>query len=149
MTNDLEHLYEKKEAICAVSGKVSGRLRYIRDDLEPLIDKGVPIKHLTRILSELGITNRENSVRRFIRNEYPDTYAKYYANAKTVIGSSAPSAGNGEVKSRPAEDDSSTRKTGQKSEGESQNTAPSSLLSELTQSMRRGQSGNSHSDIDD
>ena len=149
VTNELDHLRPHKEAICAVSGQVSGRLRYIRNDLEPLISQGVPIKHLTRLLSELGITNRKNSVRDFIKSEYPDFYTRYYAKNKVIPRNAAPSTGNGEVPVRPAEESSLTKMTSNDPASYPQKETPSSLLSELTTSMRRGQAGESHADIDD
>lgn len=81
---NLEHLLVRKDEIHRVSPWASVRLRYIRDDLAPLIDKGVPIKHLLALLAPLDITNRRETLRQFVLDEFPEEYARYYAKRATA-----------------------------------------------------------------
>lgn len=78
----IEHLLSKKKEIDEVSPWARVKLRVIKDDLEPLINKGVPIKHLIKILAPLEITKRKDTLRKFILEEFPAAYAKYYAKQK-------------------------------------------------------------------
>lgn len=78
----LEHLLSRKLEIDEVSPWARVKLRLIKDDLEPLISKGVPIKHLIRLLAPLEITERKDTLRKFILEEFPAAYAKYYAKQK-------------------------------------------------------------------
>lgn len=81
---NLNHLIPRKDEIKRVSPWSSVKLRLIRDDLAPLIARGVPIKHLLKLLAPLDITGRRETVRQFIRDEFPDDYARYYAKRVTV-----------------------------------------------------------------
>lgn len=80
----LNYLLPRKEEINGVSPWASVQLRYIRDDLKPLIERGVPINHLVSLIAPLEITSRKNTIRNFIRSEYPEYYARYYAKAGTA-----------------------------------------------------------------
>lgn len=80
----LDHLKERVDDIKAVSGKVAGQLRFIRDDLAPMIEKGLPLKYVLAQLAALGITQRLDTLRRFVRQEFPDAYVRYYAQKATA-----------------------------------------------------------------
>lgn len=80
----LDHLKERVDDIKAVSGKVAGQLRFIRDDLAPMIEKGLPLKYILAQLAALGITQRLDTLRRFVRQEFPDAYVRYYAQKATA-----------------------------------------------------------------
>lgn len=82
--DNLDHLLPRREEIRQVSPWASVQLRYIRDDLAPLIDKGVPIKHLLTLLKPLGITRRRETLRQFVLDEFPEQYARYYAKRATA-----------------------------------------------------------------
>lgn len=82
--DSLDHLLPRKGEIQRVSPWASVQLRFIRDDLAPLIDKGVPIKHLLRLLAPLEITNRRETLRQFVLDEFPEEYARYYAKRGTA-----------------------------------------------------------------
>jgi len=101
MTDEnLEHLLPRKAEINGVSSWASVKLRYIREDLAPLIEKGIPIKHLLRLLEPLEITRRRETVRQFLIDEFPEEYARYYAKKVTAerimsgddVGGSPPEA---------------------------------------------------------
>lgn len=74
----LEHLQESVDEIKSVSGKVRTQLVYIKDDLLPLLEQGVPMQYLLRELDKLGITRRRETVRCFIKEEFPDIYDLHY-----------------------------------------------------------------------
>lgn len=85
MSDDtLQHLLPRKAEINGVSTWASVKLRYIRSDLEPLIERGVPIKHLLKLLAPLGITRRRETLRQFVLSEFPAHYARYYAKRATA-----------------------------------------------------------------
>lgn len=81
---NLDHLIPRKDEISRVSPWASVQLRLIRDDLEPLIAKGVPLKHLLKLLAPLEITGRRETLRQFVRDEFPEHYARYYAKRVTA-----------------------------------------------------------------
>lgn len=82
--DSLQHLLPRKAEINAVSTWASVKLRYIRDDLAPLIERGVPIKHLLKLLAPLDITRRRETLRQFVLSEFPEHYARYYAKRATA-----------------------------------------------------------------
>lgn len=82
--DNLDYLLPRKEEIHEVSTWASVKLRFIRDDLAPFIGRGLPIKHLMRMLAPLEITNRRETVRRFVLDEFPEEYARYYAKRATA-----------------------------------------------------------------
>lgn len=82
--DSLQHLLPRKAEINGVSTWASVKLRFIRDDLEPLIARGVPIKHLLRLLAPLEITRRRETMRQFVLDEFPQHYARYYAKRATA-----------------------------------------------------------------
>lgn len=77
--DQIQHLLKRKQEIDEVSPWARVKLRVIKEDLAPLIEKGVPIKHLIRILQPLEITSRKDTLRKFIIQEFPEAYARYYA----------------------------------------------------------------------
>ena len=81
---NLDHLIPRKAELHRVSPWASVQLRLIRDDLAPLVARGVPIKHLLKLLAPLEITHRRETLRQFVRDEFPDDYARYYAKRVTV-----------------------------------------------------------------
>lgn len=81
---NLDHLIPRKAELHEVSPWASVRLRLIREDLAPFLKQGVPIKHLLKLLAPLEITCRRETLRKFIRDEFPDEYARYYAKRVTV-----------------------------------------------------------------
>lgn len=76
--DNLEHLIKRKDEISRVSTWPNVKLRIIREDIAPLIEHGVPIKHLLKLLEPLEITSRADTLRAFILAEFPEQFARYY-----------------------------------------------------------------------
>lgn len=81
---DLDHLIPRKKEIHGVSGWASVQLRYIRDELKPFVERGMPVKHIMRLLAPLEITQRRETIRQFLLDEFPEHYARYYAKSETA-----------------------------------------------------------------
>ncbi|MDX5979569.1 hypothetical protein [Vreelandella alkaliphila] len=81
---NLDHLIPRKKEIHGVSGWASVQLRYIRDELKPFVERGMPVKHIMRLLAPLDITQRRETVRQFLLDEFPEHYARYYAKSETA-----------------------------------------------------------------
>ncbi|MGP9633762.1 hypothetical protein ACT3R7_11915 [Halomonas sp. AOP43-A1-21] len=82
--DNLDHLIPRKKEIHQVSGWASVQLRYIREELKPLVESGMPVKHIMRLLEPLEITQRRETVRQFLLDEFPEHYARYYAKGDTA-----------------------------------------------------------------
>ena len=65
--------------LCALSPWPSVRLRIIKAELAPLIEAGCSLTFMLGLLAPLGITRRRDTLRAFIREEFPAEYARYYA----------------------------------------------------------------------
>lgn len=81
---NLDHLIPRKEEIHRVSSWASVQLRYIREELSPLVERGMPVKHIMKLLEPLEITQRRETVRQFLLDEFPEHYARYYAKSDTA-----------------------------------------------------------------
>tara|TARA_R110002051_G_scaffold53697_3_gene101019 strand:- start:3474 stop:3953 length:480 start_codon:yes stop_codon:yes gene_type:complete len=81
---NLDHLIPRKDELHRISPWAKVQLRLIRDDLAPFFQRGVPLKHLLTLLEPLEITNRRETLRQFVRDEFPDAYVRYYAKRGTA-----------------------------------------------------------------
>jgi hypothetical protein len=81
---NLKHLIPRKAEIHGVSSWASVQLRYIREELSPLVERGMPVKHIMKLLEPLDITQRRETVRQFLLDEFPEHYARYYAKGDTA-----------------------------------------------------------------
>lgn len=74
----LKHLKEHVTEISKSTKQVRPLLMMIKDELRPMVRDGIPIGYMMSQLQDIGVTSRTETLRRFLRTEFPQEYARFY-----------------------------------------------------------------------